>query len=194
MATSIQRPTRQQLYRFALIAAFAIGFFGAILALGPTATGAQASVTLDEMNVDGTNKTIDGDVSDVLVDTQVNYDHDVPDATQRVVTLKAGPSEGDLETVDYRVFQDPDGTAEGSVGLAGSAVDETSLTAEDFNPALASTQSTDIVVQAVIEIERENGETVTRTVTDTVTITLTDGATIDASVGGEGHTAVETTT
>jgi hypothetical protein len=106
--------------------------------------------------------------------------------------LKVGPSKDDLTLVDYQQQRDPSGSASGTVTLSGSVLEHDTYTTESFQPAVASTSTREIVVQAVIEIQRSGGDAVTHTVTDTATIRLTDDAELTATVGGTGVVSVET--
>jgi hypothetical protein len=108
------------------------------------------------------------------------------------VKLKAGPSKDNLELVDYQQARDPSGTASGTVELSGSLVELSGFSAEDFNPALAETSSQEIVVQAVIEVQRAGGDPVIHTVTDTATVTVQEGTDLAATIGGEGSIEIQT--
>lgn len=188
-----QPATRRQWYRLGIVAA-ALALVGAgALTIATTTADAQTDLRLDSLAVDDVNQTVDGEVSGLTLAADVDYSHEVPDATRRVVTLKVGPSEGDLSTVDYRNARDPAGTDSGTVALEGNVFDATDLSPDDVAPATASTETTELVVAAEIEIQRANGKAVTRTVTDTVTLELHDDATLSASVGGTGTVTVETT-
>lgn len=191
MATS--NPSKWSRRRIILAAAFAIGFGATIFLLGTPTASAGTTADLGGLEVDGVNKTVDGNVSDVTLNTSMNYEYDVPDATQRVIKLKVGPNEGDLETIDYVVEQDPSGSVSGSVSLSGSVLEHAELSASDVNPALASSEETEFVVEVSMEVTRANGEVVTREVSDTVVVRLRDGASLEASLGGSGSVTVETT-
>jgi len=185
-----QPATRTEWYRL-LTLSVALAIIGtSALAIGVTTADAQTSI--DGFDVTGVDRTVDGDVSDVTVAADVDYTHDVADADRRVVKLQVGPSASALTTVDYVNVRDVAGQDSGTVSLSGSALDHEDLTASDVNPALAESQTTEIVVGATVEVTRSNDETVTDTVTDTVTISLTDDAELTASVGGSGSVSVTT--
>ncbi|AFH22477.1 hypothetical protein OSG_eHP27_00125 [environmental Halophage eHP-27] len=162
---------------------------GVALAL-PTAAG-SASLEMDGLSVAGTNETVSGNVSDVQLQTTLTYSHDVPDAERRIVRLKVGPTADDLTLLDYQQTRDPTGTASGTVELAGSVLDHPSWTAKTFDPGLANTTSQEVVVQAVVEVQRAGGDAVTHTVTDTATVTLTDDAELTATISGDGSLTVQ---
>lgn len=192
MATSTTI-TWRQVYRAGTILVFVAAIGLGILMLGtPTAQGATADLTLGNLTVDGVNRTVSGNVTDVTLTATLDYSFEVPDATQRVVKIQAGADTSSLSTVDYAVQMDPSGTASGTVTLSGSVLSATTLTASDVDPTVASTETTEFVVRAVIEVTRDNGETVTATVTDTVTVTVTDGTELSAQVGGTGNVTVQT--
>jgi len=163
----------------------------AALALTVVASeSATAEMQMGSLSVADTNQTVDADVSDVTLSADLSYEYDVPDADRRLVKLKAGTSRDDLKTITYANDAYADPTDSGTVTLSGSLVDNGVVTTEDVNPPVAGDTSTDIVVEAVLEIQRDNGETVTRTVTDTATLTLQDGASLEASIGGTGSLSV----
>jgi len=186
-----QPATRRQVYRLGIIAlTLALVGTGA-LAVATTTAGAQTSLDMGTMDVADVNRSVSGDVSDATISADLAYSHNVPDAERRVVKLKAGPSKTDLETIDYVNERDITGTDSGTVTLSGSVLDS-SLTADEIDPALAATNEAEVVVQAEIEVTRANGETVTKTVTDTATLRLTDDEKLTASIGGDGDLTVET--
>jgi hypothetical protein len=166
-----------------------LGVAGAFVA---PSSPAQASMQMDGLSVADTNKTVSGNVTDVALTTDLSYQHDVPDADRRIVKLKVGPSKDDLTLVDYQQQRDPSGSASGTVTLSGSVLEHDTYTGESFQPAVASTSTREIVVQAVIEIQRSGGDAVTHTVTDTATVRLTDDAELTATVGGTGVVSVST--
>jgi len=190
-----QSAARRQLYRLGIIIVVltAVGL-GAVAVADP-AGAATADVSTETLSVSGANQTVvEGEnVSDVTLSATLAYDHDVPDATQRVVELRVGPQGGDTQYVDYVVESEPSGTASGEVDLSGSVIEATDLTADDFDPATATTTTQDLVVEAVIEVERENGETVRHVASDTATVTIEDGTDLTVTVGGDGDLTVETT-
>lgn len=164
---------------------------GGAAVMAPSAE-AQADLTLDTLSVSGANQTVGGNVTDVMLSTTLDYQHDVPDATRRIVKLKAGPSADDLTLLDYQQVRDPAGTASGSVTLSGSVLDHSAWTADTFAPGIANTTSQEVVVQAVVEVHRETGDVVRHSVTDTATVTLTDDTELTVSVGGTGNVTVRT--
>jgi len=188
MATSTHR------YRRLGIALTLLTFIAAavLLAGALTASPASAQVTVDDFEVADHDKTVTGDVTGVGVETTLAFDHAVPDATSRIVKLHVGPSESDLESVAFARERSPTGDDAGQVTLSGDLTDHAAWSASDFDPATASSVEREVVVQATLTLERENGDAVTRTVTDTATITLTDGTELDATLGGDGTFTVET--
>jgi hypothetical protein len=164
----------------------------AFLALAVQPANAQATVEMGELQIADVNQTVDGDVSDVTVDTTLAYNHSVPDATTRILKLQAGPTRDQLTELTFAAERDVAGTDAGTVDLSASLLEADGITASDLNPAIADTTETTVYVAATIEVKRENGESVTRTVVEPVTLTLTDGATLDVAVGGEGSLTVET--
>lgn len=190
MATNQRlRPWQYRLLAIMIGLTLVVG--GAITAATMPATG-QTNVEMGEFRVGDVNETVDGDVSDVTLAADLAYQHDVPDATRRLVKLKVGPDEDNLETVAFVQDDDPSGQDSGTVTLSGSLTDTSAFDAADFDPALAESQTREVVVAATIEVRRANGDPVTTTVTDTVTVTLHDGATLSATVGGSGSINVAT--
>jgi hypothetical protein len=187
MATNDRRQTA---FRVALLAITLTVAAGGVVAF--SGGSAAADVKLDSLDVADANKTVTSDVSDVTLSATLSYDHSVPDADRRQVKLKAGPSKDNLELVDYQQARDPSGTASGTVELSGSLVELSGFSAEDFNPALAETSSQEIVVQAVIEVQRAGGDPVIHTVTDTATVTVQEGTELSAEIGGDGSIQIET--
>jgi len=187
-----QPATRKRVHRLTIIAVIlTVVGTGALFVSASTAT-AQADVGVDGLSVSSVDETVDGNVSDVTLAADLTYQHDIPDATQRIVKLKVGPSADNLETIAYRVDREPNGNASGTATLSGSVLDHAALSAADFDPALATTKDTQVVVQTIIEVERANGETVTANATDTATLTLTDSGELTATVGGTGTLTVTT--
>jgi hypothetical protein len=187
MATNDRRQTAFRVVLLAITLSVAVG--GVVAFSGGSAA---ADVSLDSLDVADANKTVTSDVSDVTLSGTLTYDHSVPDADRRQVKLKAGPSEDNLELVDYQQARDPSGVASGTVELSGSLVELSGFSAEDFNPALAETSSQEIVVQAVIEVQRAGGDPVIHTVTDTATVTVQEGTDLTAEIGGEGSIEIVT--
>lgn len=181
---------RRRLYSIILASLLLLG--GGVGAYHSTGQ-AQASTSLElgSLSIADADQQISGDVQDVRLQTRVDYSHDVQDAERRIVYVYVGPSEGDLELLTYSQTTDLQGTESGSVTLTDSLLSHSAWDAQTFDPALASNKSTTVVVRAVIEIQRENGETETQSVTDEATITLRDGATLSVEVGGSGGFVVE---
>lgn len=185
------QPAARQKYRLLALALTALVVTGGALAVTSGSAGAQATLDTSEFSVEGANTTTTGNVSDVTLAASVDYSHDVPDATRRIVKLKVGPEGGSTELVDYRQTREPDGTASGTLDLSGSVLEHGELSAESFNPPLAETTSRELVVEAVIEVQRSGGDAVTKTVSDTVTVTVNDGAELTVSLGGSGSVSVK---
>jgi hypothetical protein len=78
------------------------------------------------------------------------------------------------------------------VSLSGDITDHSGITASDLDPGVAATKTTDLQIKAGIEVERDNGDTVTGNATDTATLALTDGTTFTAKIGGSGDLTVAT--
>lgn len=185
-----QPADRARVYQ-AVVVVLVVGSAGAVFVVGGSGT-ANAAVQMDDLNVSNANKTVSGNVSDVVLATTLQYQHDVPDATRRIVKLKAGPTESDLELLAYQQTRDPSGSASGSVTLSGGLVSDGPFQASQFDPALADTKSRDVVIQAVVEVHRATGDVVTHTLTDTATVTLHDDATLTVELGGTGSFTAET--
>lgn len=164
---------------------------GLLVAGVPSAAQGDTDVSVESLSVADHETTVTGDVSDVTLDATVGYNHSVPDATERIIELRVGPTESDLQTVSFIREQDPTGTATGTESLSGSLVDA-GFDASALTPATAGTTETQVVVQVRMELTRANGETLTRTAEDTATLTLHDDATLSASLGGTGAFTVST--
>ena len=188
MATSTHRQRKAIGIALATSILFASVGVGLMVASG----GASADVTMGDLAIDDHNSTVGGDVSEVTLATTLGYAQDVPDATRRIVRVSVGPSEDELETLAFRQERDPSGTASGEVELSGDLISDGPFTTDDFDPALASSTSTTVVVQAQIEVHRENGDPVTHMLTDTATVTLSDDAELTVDLGGSGSFEVET--
>lgn len=172
-----------------------------LVLVGTVATGAvvladtgraQTSVSVDSFEAASVEKTVSGDVTDVQVTADIGYNYSVPDAEDRFIELHAGPSESEMQQLTFIRASDPAGDDRGSVTLEGSLL-EAGFNAEQFDPAEADSTTTEVVVKAVIEVDRANGETVRREVTDTATITLNDSGEITATLGGEAEFVIGTT-
>ena len=183
-------PTRNRRLRRIALLTTVLAIVAAAVILPTPATG-QADLSLGDMTVSGTNQTVTSDVSDVRIQSTIDYEHDVPDVDRRIVTLKAGPSPDDLETMDFRTAT-PTGADSGSTTLSGSLTDHPRLSAADFDPAVAGNTTEEITVQAILEVRRENGPTVTEQVTKTATVTVQDDTELVVNVGAD--TTVEVTT
>jgi len=190
-----QPPTPKQWHRVGLAAAVTVTL---LLAGGLTAsfvtesTAQQTEAELSEWSVDDVNRTLDGDLSDLDLTADVEYQYDVEDADRRLVKLAVGPTKNKTETITFEYDREPAPQGAGTVTLTESILSAESLDAEMFRPALAESNTTEIVVGAGLEIQRANGETVTSWAYDRVEIMLTDDATLTASVGGTGNVTVQT--
>jgi hypothetical protein len=189
--TGWQPATRRTLYGCGIVAIVIAATAGSALLLTDDAS-AQTDMTLDTLNVTGTDRTVSGNVTAVRLTSGLDYQPEVPDATRRIVKLQVGTTTGDFETITYQQTRDPAGTASGSVQLSGSVLDHSALSASDFQPPVANTTSQELVVRAVLEVHRSTGDVVTHTVTDTATVTLHDDGTLSATVGGTGNITVQT--
>ena len=163
----------------------------AALTLAPQ-SAAASGLTLGALTVSDVNRTINGNVTDVRVNARLDYQHDVPDATRRIVKLQVGPSENDLETVTFIQEPDPQGKTSGTVELSGSLLDANAFSRMDFDPALADSKTTEVVVRATVEVRREGGSPVTKSVTKHVSVSLTDGTELTVDVGGSVEVVVVT--
>lgn len=187
-----QPTTRRQWHRLGLIAV-ALAVVGVAALAGATATAdADVSMQTDSLDIPSVNKTVSGNVTDATLSTTLSYQTDVPDADRRIIKLKAGPTRDNLELLDYTQQSVSDSTS-GTVTLSGSLLDHPQLTADVLNPARAGQTTTDLVVQAEIEVSRTDGkDAVTHTVTDDVTLQLTDDGQLVAQIGGTGEVDVAT--
>jgi len=186
------RDSRQQWQRYTIITAVVlVGIIG-VVAVAAQPSAGQTDLTLDSLDVAGVNQTVDGEVSDVTLSTELDYQHDVPDAERRIITLWVGPSEDSLEQLTFAQESISGDPASGTVELSGSVFDHSEIDAQTVAPELAETKETDLVVQARVEIRRSGGESVVHNVTDTTTLRLTDGAELTATVGGTGDLTVIT--
>ena len=187
-----QPATQRQWRRLGIVAA-ALAVLGTVALLGAAGTAnADVQLQTDSLDVAGVNKTVSGNVTDATLSTTLNYQTDVPDSDRRIIRLKAGPSTDNLETIDYTQREVSDSTS-GTVTLSGSLTDHPDISADALNPQRAGETTTDLVVQAEIEVTRSDGsDPVTHTVTDDVTLQLTDDGQLVAEVGGTGEVVVET--
>lgn len=187
MATSTPRGTRglnRRRIALATIIVATLAATTAALALGPTQASASSDLELGGLQAAGVNETIDGNLTDIQVAAELDYNHSVPDASRRIVELHVGPSESELTSVAFRQDTDPAASDRGSVDMTASLFDADGLTASDFQPSTAESKTTDVVVRAVVEVRRSGGDPVRSTVTERVTVTLHDGTTLTAEVGG----------
>jgi len=161
-----------------------------LVAAGTLAQPAQASVSVDDFAVQGTNQTVD-EVSDVRLTADLAYQYDVEDADRVLIRLYGGPSGEQLEELTFHHDGDPAPSDSGTVTLEASLLDHSSYSAGDFEPALAGSTTEDITVRAEIVVERETGDTVEQEVVDTATVELHDSTDLSADVGGEVVTVVE---
>lgn len=186
-----QRIPRRQAFRIALAFALVTAAGGAAIAVGVNTADASSSIDMDGLTIPDTNQTVTGNVSDVSVATDLSYSWSVPDAEQVVIKLRAGPSRDELETLTFRQL-DATGDGSGTVAMQGSLTELSAFSAEDFDPALAESERTDLVVAVELEVRRTNGETETATTVEPVTVQINDGTTLTTNVGGSGSVTVET--
>jgi len=181
--------------RIALVLAAAVlltGTAGAVLlGFGAAPVAGQSDVSVDSFQVADANRTVDGDVSDVTLTADLAFSQDVPDATERIVKLRAGPSDSDLTTLAFDRTTDVAANESGTVTLSGSLLDA-GFTAEEFDPATAGTTERTVAVEVVVEVTRADGETVTERRTDTATVTLHDSGDLTVALGGSGEFTVTT--
>lgn len=183
-------PVRQR-YRILITLGFGVLLLGiGLFVVQADAGTASADVQVGSLSVDDVNRTVDGGVTDVQIDASLTYGTSAPDPQMRVVELLAGPSESELSVVSFSHSNQPDAT--GTVDLSGSLVELDSIDAETLTPATGETTTQDIVVGARIEVERANGDTITRTVTQPATIRIENGTDITADLGGEIDLSVQT--
>jgi len=170
----------------AILTLFAVLFLTglALVAAGALTHPAQATVSVDDFTVQGTNQTVGG-VSDVRLTADLAYQYDVQDADRVLIRLYGGPSGGQLEELTFHHMSDPAPSDSGTVTLEASLLDHSNYTAGDFEPALAGSTTEDITVRAEIVVERQTGDTVEQQVVDTATVTLHDSTNLSAAVGGE---------
>lgn len=192
MATSETLRRGRTAYRILTVLGVALLATAAGVTLATQPASGQADVSTGSLNISGGNQTVDGDVSDVRVQTVANYQYGVPDATRWIVKLQVGPTTDQLETVDYVQEETTDGQASGSVGLDGSVLAHPAFSASDFDPPVAGETQTDVVVRVGLEVRRANGDPVVAQATETVTVGVTDGAELTASVGGQGEIEIVT--
>jgi hypothetical protein len=187
-----QPANRTEWYRLIAILTLLVTASGGVLVAASGSASGTASMNVGNFTVDGVNKTTTANVSDVMLGADVNYEYDVADAEDVIVRLKVGPKGGDRVLVNYEMMRDVPASDSGTVTLSGSVLQHESLEVSDFQPGLTETATRELVVEAVVEVTRANGETVTRTVTDSVTVTVRDGTEFEVSVGGSGSVSVET--
>lgn len=154
------------------------------LAYGPQEAAADSGVELGGLQGSGVNETLDGNLSNIEIAASINYDHDVPDATRRVVELHVGPSESEMTNVGFLNEPEPEGEASGSVDIEASLFDADGFEPGDFQPDLAESETTTVVVQAVVEVRRDAGGPERSTVTEEFDVTLHDDATLTVESGG----------
>jgi hypothetical protein len=164
-----------------------------VIATATVPAHGQTNADVGSLDVSGVNKTVDGNVSTVNLQTDIAWEFDVPDASRRIVSVSVGPSKDNMEQIGFRQDTNPGGQGTGTVSIAGDVTETPLYTADDFDPKLAGNKTTVMVVRATVEVRRANGEPVTATATDTVTISLEDGATLSVSVGGSGDVTITTT-
>lgn len=186
------RPRGRQWYRYLI--ALGIGVV-VLTALGIVATApasGQVDAQLGSLSIGDVNQTVSGNVTDVNVDVTLEYDQTVPDASQRIIELKAGPSSSELETLTFVNHDNVAGDETGTVSLSASLLKASAFEAADFNPDYGGKTTHDIVIGATIEVRQADGDPVVTTVTEPVTITVHDDGEITASLGGSGDVTLET--
>lgn len=164
----------------------------AALHVATAQAGAQTDIDMDSLDVAGVNQTVTGNVTGATLTTTLSYETSVPEAQERIIRLKAGPSTDQLTLLDYDRQQSVTGQVSGTIELSGDLLADTALAADDLAPATGATQTTEIVVQADIEVTRPDGPPVTHTIRDTATVRLTDAGTVTATLGGDGTITVHT--
>jgi len=181
------------------VAAGAIGGGAATAAGLSVATGgaAQTALTLDVAG-DSASIGTDGSVFEVQLDLDVNWQYDLPDATSpsTVVVEVAAGTDGDLTVVgsaeSAQLFVEADGSESFDVGV----IQQGALSASDVEPDGTGERTTDVVVEARLQVENAAGDVLAReTTSDTATLTVTrDG--VEASeygqVGGSGNLSITT--
>lgn len=187
-----QPATRTRVYQ-ATIILLVVGAAGTVLVVGST-DEVQAGAQMQSLNVSNANETVAGNVSDVVLATTLQYQHDVPNADRRIIKIEVGPSADQLELLAYQQTRDPSDTASGTATISGGLVGDGPFQASTFNPAVANTSSQELVIRATVEVHRASGDVVTHTVTDTATVTLHDDATLTVELGGTGEFTVTTET
>lgn len=186
--------TERQWYRYALIALglTTLVIAAVLMGAGSASANTNTDLAVEDLTIDGANKTLQGNVTGATVETTLNYEIDVADASRRVVRLKVGPTANDTTTLD---FSNADVTADqtdGTVTLSGSLFDHESLNASMLTPAHDQTRTTEVVVVAEITVTTTDGETVETVVERPVDISLTDPGGPIARLGGTGAVTVQT--
>lgn len=164
----------------------------AAVVLIPAPGAGQAELDTNSLEIDGVDRTVDGDVSEVQLSTELDYQYNVPDVDSHTVTLYVAPEGGDYETVTYQYETRVDANNSGSVELSGDITDHSEISASDIDPATATTETTTVQIKTDIEVNRETGDPVTDQSETTATIELTDSGSLEASVGGTGELTVTT--
>jgi hypothetical protein len=190
MATT--QPTEREWYRIGLtaLAVVAVGLAG--LHVATADAGAQTDLSMDTLEVAGVNDTITGNVTGATLTTTLQYETGVPNADERIIRLKAGPDADSLQLIDYTRREGVTGQSTGTIELSGDLLANTALSASDLDPATGTTETTEIVVQAEIEVTRPDGPPVTHTIRDTATVTVTDSGEVTATLGGTGDITIHT--
>lgn len=178
--------------RIAYLAATLFLVVLAAVVIIPAPGAGQAELDVDSLEIDGVEKTVDGDVSEVQLSTELDYQYDVPNADSHTVTLYVAPEGGNYETVTYNYESSVDANTSGSVALSGDITEHSKISASDIDPAVATTETTTVQIKTDIEVTRDNGDPVTDQSETTATIQLTDSGSLEASVGGTGELTVTT--
>lgn len=138
------------------------------------------------------NKTVDGQLEGVALESTVSFDYQVDNADTMTMQLVAGPSKNQTDTVSYTANTDAPDENSGEITLSGSLLETSNLTASDFRPPSGENKTQTLVVGVVMEIDTTHGETETVTQYDTVTVTLSDEDNSEIQVSGTGQIVIET--
>jgi VCBS repeat-containing protein len=137
------------------------------------------------------NKTVDGQLEDVALESTISFDYQVDNAETMTMQLVAGPTKNQTDTVSYTANTDAPAENSGEITLTGSLLETSNLTASDFRPASGGNTTQTLVVGVVMQVETTHGETETVREYDTVVVTLSDTAN-QIEVAGTGQIVIET--
>lgn len=192
MATN-WNPRGTEWRRLLIVAGVVLAVIGvAVLVGAQSAEGATASVTMGNLTMSGTNQSVDGTVTDVGVNANLKYRHDVSNADRRTVELLVGTNKSNVQAVTFKSAADPQANTSGTLTLSGSLLNHPQLSAANFRPPTAGDVSTTVVVGARITVTRADGPDVTRTVLERTTVTFRDGDPGTATIGGTMTVTVTT--